>query len=183
MNDKILQLRVSLNEAKPFVWRKFLIDENVSFHKLHEVIQVVMGWENYHLYQFVYNKTFIGLPDADTDLIDSRKLLLSQVFEKKKQKIGYEYDFGDSWEHTVLLEKFVEPIDFQKYPVCIGGENACPPEDSGGFYVYQELLEIKKNKKHPEYKEKIVEWLGEDFNPKYFDLNNVNKQLSKKKFW
>ena len=112
--------------------------------------------------------------DEDFDTVDYRKIKLSAMLKKEKDTMKYEYDFGDSWEHTILLEKIL-PVDSKiKYPVCIAGEMNCPPEDCGGAWGYADLLEILKDPKHEEY-ENIIEWLGDDFDPKEFDLEEVNK--------
>jgi hypothetical protein len=176
---KILQLKIRLEGIRPFIWRKFLVEDSISFHKLHEIIQWVMGWENYHLYEFRVGGLSILEPHEDymQDVTDSRKTRLSHILTIEKQKFGYLYDFGDSWEHMITVEKILEKASSKKYPVCITGKRACPPEDCGGIWGYQELLEIRKDKNHPEYEERIVEWLGEDFDPEHFDVDEINKSL------
>lgn len=178
--SQILQLKISLKYSEPLIWRRFLVNGNISFHRLHDIIQVVMGWGNYHLYDFNANGQRFSIPDEDWDekVIDSRKVKLSIL--KPKQKIYYTYDFGDCWEHLISIEKMVQKDAGKAYPICIAGELSCPPEDCGSISGYYRLLTIKKNKKHPEYKHLIIEWLGEDFDPEYFDLEQVNKYLRKK---
>jgi len=175
---KILQLKIKLNGIKPYIWRRFLVEDKISFHKLHEIIQIVISWENYNLYEFNVNGLEVGMPDEDysEDIQDSKTIKFSEVLKKEKQKFHYLYDFGDSWEHIIVVEKILEKYP-QKCPVCIAGERTCPPEDCGGDWGYEELLKIRKNKNHPEYKEKIVGWLGKDFDPEHFDINKVNKSL------
>lgn len=138
-----------------------------------------MGWENYHLYDFNVNEQRFSIPDTDWDekIIDSRKVKLRIL--KPKQKIHYTYDFGDCWGHLIVVEKILPRDNATLYPTCIAGELSCPPEDCGSISGYYRLLAIKKNKKHPEYKHLIAEWLGEDFNPEYFNLEQVNKDLMK----
>lgn len=176
---KVLQLKISLADINPQIWRVFLVEDTISFHKLHEIIQRVMGWENYHLYMFDINSVRIGepYPDYEEDILDSKKIKLN-IFPEKKGFV-YEYDFGDSWRHILTVKKILGKDSTKKYPLCAEGERCCPPEDSGGSWGYEELLKIRKNKNHPEYKEKIVGWLGEDFNPECFNIEEVNKTLKK----
>ena len=125
-----------------------------------------MGWENDHLYQFVKGKIFYS-PDYATD-VEYEKIKISDLLKKEKDKILYEYDFGDSWEHDILLEKILPDDKKFKSPVCIEGKMACPPEDCGGVWGYSELLEILKHPDHEEYEE-YTEWIGGDFDPDHFD--------------
>lgn len=180
---KVLQLKISLDGITPIILRRFLVEDNISFHQLHEVIQRVMGWENYHLYEFKVGDLSILEPseDYDDDVENSKKVKLNNVLVKEKQKFTYTYDFGDTWEHSIVVEKILKKDSSQKYPVCIAGEMSCPPEDCGGTWGYEEILKIQKNKDHPEYKEKITNWLGEDFDPECFNIDKVNKLL--KKMW
>ncbi|HII14987.1 MAG TPA: plasmid pRiA4b ORF-3 family protein [Nanoarchaeota archaeon] len=178
----ILQLKIEIMDLQPLAWRRFLIDDKITFHQLHKVIQEVMGWNDYHLYKFNLNEDEeIGIPDPDDEVVvkDSRKLKVKSVLNAVKQKIVYTYDFGDNWEHLITVEKILE--NAEKAPVCIEGERACPPEDAGGTCGYEELLKIRKNKKHPDYKEYIVEWLGEDFDTEKFDIEAVNRRLKRLK--
>lgn len=177
-----LQLKIFLEE-KPEIWRRFIIPHNITFEKLHNLIQIVMGWENYHLHEFNINNLKIIPPDEgflEKNEINPKKTKLNDFIKLKINEIKYLYDFGDSWEHIILIENILESDSDKKLiPVCIGGENACPPEDCGGIGGYEEILEIKKNKKHPQYKELIADWLGEKFDPKKFDINKINKRLQK----
>ncbi|MCX6750099.1 MAG: plasmid pRiA4b ORF-3 family protein, partial [Candidatus Pacearchaeota archaeon] len=107
-------------------------------------------------------------------------VLIKKLLNKKGLKFNYTYDFGDSWEHIILIEDIQEKKPNEKLtPVCIEGKNACPPEDCGGIGDYEDILKIRKNKKHPQYKEMIVGWLGEDFDPEKFDIKKVNGRLQK----
>lgn len=103
---------------------------------------------------------------------------IGTLINSQAQRIGYLYDFGDSWEHTITVENITEENEAQTYPICIAGERACPPEDCGGVHGYSELMKIRENKAHPEYRERIVEWLGEDYDPEHFDIDEVNRALS-----
>ena len=173
------QLKISLRDSKPLIWRRIIVKDTITFHKLHEILQVVIGWENYHLYDFAINYQRFTLPDPDWDdkVIDSRKVKVQIL--KLKQKFHYTYDFGDCWEHQIILEKILPKENVFMNPICIAGALSCPPEDCGSISGYYRLLGIKKNKKHPEYKDLIKGWLGEDFDPEHFDIQEVNKQLMK----
>ena len=176
MGQNIYQIQISLNGFTPKIWRRIQLKSDTLLPDLHDIIQLTMGWDDSHLHQFIKNKEFYGDPsvDEDFDTIDYRKIKLSAMLNKEKEKFIYEYDFGDSWEHTILLEKILPVDPNTKYPVCIAGEMNCPPEDCGGVWGYSELLEILKDPKHEEY-EDYIEWLGDDFDPKEFDLEEVNK--------
>ena len=177
---EILQLKIVLDGITPKIWRRFLVKDNISFHDLHNVIQVVMGWGNYHLYSFYPGKEEIGIPDPDyrDNLFNAKKIKLKDKLSLK-QKFGYVYDFGDNWEHILTVEKILDNQDTPLVPTCLEGERAGPPEDCGSYPGYFELIKIKKNKKHPEYKERIKDWLGEDFDFELFDIEETNKELLK----
>ena len=150
------------------------------------MIQTVIGWENYHLYDFNVNGNRFSIPDPDweADILDSRKVKLSLL--KPKQKFSYTYDFGDCWEHTIVVEKILEKDSSKKYPVCIEGKIACPPEDCGSVSGYYNLMKIRKNKNHPQYKRLIEQWLGVDYDPELFVVDWINARLHGKKpapFW
>jgi len=176
MAQNIFQIQISLNGSTPKIWRRIQLKSDTLLPDLHNIIQTTMGWDDSHLHQFIKNKEFYGDPsvDEDFDTIDYRKIKLSAMLKKEKETMKYEYDFGDGREHTLLLEKIL-PVDSKtKYPVCIAGEMHCPPEDCGGVWGYSDLLEILKDPKHKEYGN-IIEWLRDDFDPKEFDLEEINK--------
>ena len=177
---KVFQLKITLDGITPKIWRKFLVKDNISFHDLHNIIQLIMGWGNYHLYSFYINKEEIGMPDPEfrSELTNAKKIKLKDKLSLK-QKFGYVYDFGDNWEHILTVEKILDNKDKALVPTCLEGERAGPPEDCGSYPGYYELMRIKKNKKHPEYKERIKEWLGEDFDFEHFDIEEINKGLLK----
>ena len=186
-----LQLKISLAEVKPEIWRRFLAEDSISFHQLHSIIQKVMGWENYHLYRFEFGNTFIEPDEYGRAYVDSiwtmfkpaagkaisPRAKLNTLIKEEKQKFGYTYDFGDSWEHSVVVEKILEKGPAQEYQICLAGERSCPPEDCGGVHGYADLLKVRANKNHPDYKDLIINWLGKDFDPEKFDIDEVNKKL------
>src|SRR3989344_5149317 len=128
----ILQLKILLEGITPKIWRRFLVKDSSSFHELHNIIQQVMGWDNYHLYSFHINKEEIGIPDPDfrDELLNAKKIKLKDKLSLK-QKFGYVYDFGDYWEHILTVEKILDGKSVVLVPVCLEGERACPTEDCG----------------------------------------------------
>jgi hypothetical protein len=140
-----------------------------------------MGWTNSHLYRFEAAGIQYWEPDPENDFYelhfeDARKTRLRKVVPREKARFTYEYDFGDSWEHEILLERVLPAEPGAQYPVCVAGKRACPPEDCGGIWGYAELLEIIRDPMHGEY-ERMMEWLGGSFDPEKFDLDKVNRSL------
>lgn len=184
MAKEIYQILISLNGHTPKIWRRIQIKSDTLLSDLHKIIQTTMGWTNSHLHQFMKDEECYTDPsEGDDELgsIDYYKIKLSAILNKEKDTILYEYDFGDGWEHTLLLEKIL-PIDLNtKYPVCLAGKMKCPQEDCGGTSGFSDMLKILKNKKHEEY-QSYIEWLGGEFDPKEFDLEMINKMLRKRDF-
>ncbi len=177
----IYQLKVTLAGSRPPIWRRVLVPGDMVLGQLHLVLQIAMGWTDSHLHQFVCNRICYGIRDdefgIDMDVEDENDYRLNQLLTSEKDTMIYEYDFGDGWEHKMVLEK-VLPFDRnKKLPLCIKGKRACPPEDCGGVWGYQELIETLKDPKHPEYEE-MLEWVGEDFDPEAFDIDEVNELLA-----
>lgn len=181
---KILQLKIILKDIEPKIWRRFLVYDNISFHKLHEIIQDIMGWENYHLYSFDVDDSRIDLPDeegySEVEAKNSKKIKLYDFLIDEKQKFIYLYDFGDSWEHDLIIEKILDniPKGVSKIPYCLEGERACPPEDCGGGGGYERFVQILETEKDPygEDVKELKEWLG-DWKPEGFDINKINKMF------
>jgi Plasmid pRiA4b ORF-3-like protein len=179
----ILELDITLKSSKPKIWRRVHVPSSLTFHKLHEVIQKAMGWHDYHLYVFELDRySSIGIPSDDDweEVIDSRKLKIGDYFQQVKDKIVYEYDFGDSWEHNVVLKKMLDADPNVTYPIVTAGAMACPPEDCGGIWGYTELLDVIKDPSDEKH-EDILEWLGGEFDPGYFNLEELNKVHFKQK--
>lgn len=177
---QIYQLKVTLKGSKPPIWRRVEVAATVTLAQLHEILQVTMGWYDSHLHQFVMGDVFYGLPDPDgwddVEVCDERLVKLNQLLNAPKQKLVYEYDFGDAWEHQVVLEQILAPNPAITYPRCTTGKRACPPEDCGGIWGYASLLEAIHDVNHPEHAD-TLEWIGEDFDPEEFDLEAVNSLL------
>lgn len=182
---QIYQLKVILRDIKPPIWRRFHVPSDMKLGKLHKVIQIVMGWTNSHMHQFKVGTTYYGTTypddfDGMPETRDENKAKISELVAKPKAKFVYEYDFGDSWEHEVVLEKILSPESGVRYPTCLEGKRACPPEDCGGVWGYANLLEVIEDEDHPEH-EDMLEWLGEAFDPESFDVEAVNKALKRVK--
>ncbi|CAN5237185.1 hypothetical protein BH23BAC1_BH23BAC1_36730 [soil metagenome] len=178
----IYQLKIELKDSNPKIWRRIQVPEEINFSDLHDIIQLSMGWENDHLYKFNINKIriydFQDVIDDGSDPFerDSQDTFLDELLTRVKTKFTYVYDFGDHWEHLIQLEKILSVEDGNDYPVCLEGEGACPPEDCGGIWRYQEILGILADKNHPEYDE-VTEWMGENWDPELFDCDRVNVLL------
>ncbi len=177
---KIYQLKVSLKGAKPPIWRRFLIDSAVTLPLFHDALQIIMGWTDSHLHQFIVGNRCYGVPDPEWDFVeinDEEKVKLNQLLRKEEDSIIYEYDFGDGWEHKITLEK-VLPFDHDAVlPLCIKARGACPPEDIGGIWGYYNFLDALNNSNHPEHEE-FREWVGVEFDSAAYDMDEVNQLLS-----
>jgi hypothetical protein len=172
----IFQIKVTLLETDPVVWRRLLVPASMTLAKFHGVLQTAMGWTNSHLHCFEIGDRRIGMinleEDAD-DLEDERRVRLLSLIRRKEDSLIYQYDYGDSWKHLVDVEAVMHPDERCAYPLCIGGERACPPEDCGGTYGYENLLRVLKSPKDEEY-DSMLMWLGGYFDPAGFDANAVN---------
>jgi hypothetical protein len=178
--DEIAQLKVTLLDADPAVWRRLLVPATIRLDRLDRVIQAAMGWTNSHLHMFIHPTGHYGTPDPDLPLHDERKATLSDLAVRDGDAFGYEYDLGDSWDHEVLLEKLVPAEPGGRYPVCLDGARACPPEDCGGTGGYEELIDTLADPNHPDHQD-MLRWLGiekgADFDPARFDPTDANRRL------
>ena len=177
----VYQVKVTLKDMRPPIWRRFQVPADINLDELHMFLQVVMGWTNSHLYQFKMGGAYYGeaYPDNgfdDIEMKDASRTKLSELVDKEKAKFIYEYDFGDSWEHEILIEKALTAEPGVRYPICLTGKRACPPEDCGGVWGYSELLETIQYPEDPEYDE-MMDWLGEGFDPEQFDVDEINQML------
>jgi hypothetical protein len=176
--DPVLQVRITLRYVDdPPVWRQVLIPAAYPLSRVHRVIQAAMGWEDCHLHAFQIGKTTYG-PDPEKELgfADESKARLADV-ARVRTRIAYEYDFGDGWEHELVVEARTLAEDGQTYPACLDGEGACPPEDCGGAYGFAELKELLAAPDSAE-RDEMLEWVDEDFDPSHFDLAAANTAVA-----
>jgi hypothetical protein len=181
-SKSLYQIKVTLVGSKPPIWRRLIVKDNTRLDQLHSVLQVAMGWFNSHLHQYRVGSSYIGIPDQDIDIdvTDEQMVYLQDIISNVKDNFVYEYDFGDGWEHKIVLEKKL-PLDSSESPVVIKGKKACPPEDCGGIWGYSDFLAAIQDPKHEEHEE-MLEWFGGEFDPDEFDMNFINKKLNELKF-
>lgn len=182
MNQPVYALKVTLRGIRPAIWRRLEVPANLTLFDLHRALQGAMGWTDSHLHQFIHRGTYYGAPDREFGMpvVSERRTALQDLLARPKDRLIYEYDFGDSWEHDVVLEKVAEAEPGVSYPRVIGGKRACPPEDVGGYPGYAEFLEAIANPRHQEH-DNMLEWAGGPFDPEAFDVIVANRRLPKKR--
>jgi hypothetical protein len=173
----VYQMKVTLLHSRPPIWRRLQVESGVTLDRLHDTLQMVMGWTNSHLHGFRLSQPsqrgtrprLLPIESAD-----EKATRLDVLLRRPKDWLVYDYDFGDSWEHEVLLEEMRARPSSTRLPMVLAGRGACPPEDVGGLPGYYHFLEAIKDPKHPEH-EDMLEWAGKDFNPAAFDVQEVNR--------
>jgi hypothetical protein len=183
--DTVYRFKVTLQESSPPIWRRIQVPD-CTLDKLHEYIQTAMGWTNSHLHHFRIGEQLYGDPDLmqenfeDMEYKDSTTTKVSDILPKtgRRFRFQYEYDFGDSWYHEVLFEGVVRADPKVKYPLCLEGERACPPEDCGGVWGYADFVEAIQNPDHERHEE-LLEWVGGSFDPEEFDPVKATKAMRK----
>ena len=176
---KLYELYVELEDIEPLIWRRILVPGSIKLPKLHDLLQLVMGWSDSHLHSFeVGHKTFSPAHDEmeDLNILDEQKYTLGRVLGESVREFVYEYDFGDSWRHRIKVMPVPQPNTDWFYPLCIAGERAAPPDDVGGVTGYLEFLSAIQDPKHDEH-ESMLTWIGGAFDPEGFDLNAINRAL------
>jgi len=171
------QLKITLEEVQPAVWRVFQVLD-CTLLDLHETIQVVMGWENRHLYEFQFGDVRYCDPSAcdGSDVVDAGRIKLSHVVSQGYERFAYLYDFGDHWQHVAEIESTFQPEDGVTFPVCLEGSGNCPPEDVAGTMEYARFLKVINEPDDGEY-QRYLDWCGGWFDPDAFDLELVNRLL------
>jgi len=185
MNTKncVYQFVISLRDISPVIWRRIQVPTNYNFWEIHVAIQDSMGWLDYHLHQFTIKRphahkiTNIGIPDDegffdDIEVLPGWEINISNYFTRLGVSALYTYDFGDNWEHDILLEGLMLRRKGIKYPICTGGERKCPPEDCGSVPGYFYFLEAVLDPTHEQHEE-MIEWYGEKYVPNDFNPQNV----------
>lgn len=186
ISQRLYKFKISLKEIEPKIWRRILVKE-CTLDRFHLHLQLAMGWQNCHHYQFKIGGEIYGNlevlydPNGDLEIIDSLETMLSDIVPQDGEwlKFVYEYDFGDNWEHEILFEGCVPAEKGARYPLCTEGERACPPEDVGGAYGYDEYLEALADPNHEEH-EAYTQWQG-PFDPEKFDAEQISKRMRRGK--
>ena len=180
---EIYQLKVTLLGTSPPIWRRLLVPSDLTLAQLHDVLQAAMGWQDCHMHEFSVGRRHFGRPSPDDRLMgmppveNERTVRLSSVLGRVGAKAIYTYDFGDSWEHGLLLEKRLAPDPNTAYPVCTGGQLACPPEDCGGIGGFYDLMDALGDPAHDQHDE-LLDWVGDDYDPDAFSVDDVNRMLT-----
>lgn len=183
MTDQIARLRIELAHIEPVIWRRVAVGLTTNLRALHELIQAVMPWENDHLYQFTVAGRVYGEPADDDELwghkvYQAKGMRLGTLIDRGVMEFLYTYDFGDDWQHRVIVEN-VEPADPSlDYPVFLGGERAAPPEDVGGPPGFMDFLEAISKRSHPQHKD-MVRWHGGPFHPTEFGEAEITERVRK----
>ena len=174
----IYTLRIELQHIEPLIWRRVHVATDIPLPKLHDLLQIVMGWTDSHLHSFgIGDRGYTNSEDAgDLDMLPEKGQTLGTLLGSSTHEFDYEYDFGDGWEHRIVVEGTTKPVTDWPYPLCVAGERACPPEDVGGRPGYEDFLKAIADPKHAEHDAMLV-WVGGAFDPEGFDINCVNREL------
>lgn len=179
--DEISDMTISLVGSNPPIYRQLEVKSDTTLFEFHCMIQTAMGWTNSHLFEFRRGDLIFGVNLQETiyefpDLIEAAHVRIAALLKRPGQTLTYIYDFGDSWEHKIKLNRHL-PIEKGKfYPACITGAGKCPPEDCGGMGGFYNLLKILGNPKDPEYKE-VKTWVGRKYDPEDFQVDAMNRKL------
>jgi hypothetical protein len=173
----VYQLKITLADIRPPIWRRVQV-RDCTLDRLHDLIQVCFGWEDYHLHSFDVAGEHYGDPEQmqELDHTPERKMSLSRLVASGVKKFIYTYDFGDNWEHVIQIEKTLSPEPGVKYPRCVAGKRSGPPEDCGGPWGYGDFVDAVTDPSNPRHEE-LLEWVGGEFDPEAFDLDEINKEL------
>jgi hypothetical protein len=177
-----MQLKLSLRGvSKPPVWRRLVVAADIRLDRLHDVIQTSMGWTDTHLHVFSTAAGDYGIPDPELGFRSERNVRLAQFLQQPGDRIHYGYDFGDGWEHDIVLEKRLDCQPAAQMPACLAAKGACPPEDCGGSWGYADLKQALADPGHEDH-EAMLDWLAldsaEDFDPAASDLAEINDVLA-----
>jgi len=177
------RVKVTLAGSKPPIWRRLEVPSTATLEQLHLDIQAAFGWAGYHMWSFSTEHAEFGISDPELDVDDASATTLHHIAPRAGDRLLYTYDFGDGWEHRILVEAVSAAEPDVHYPRCLTGRRACPPEDSGGMWGYLDLLDILDDPGHPEHAERL-EWLGlesaDQFDPAAFDLGEINATLAQR---
>jgi len=185
LSGRSLAIKVSLRNVRPAVWRRLTVPADLGLLSFHDVLQKAFGWTDSHLHAFVQGRRRFEVfypgyeqrrgPDQATE---ERDVVLGELLRAKGDALEYQYDMGDFWEHSIVVEEVSEGTDGRCR--CLAGARSGPPEDCGGALRYPEILEALADPDHPEHEE-LSEWLGDGFDPEAFSLTVINRALAKLK--
>jgi hypothetical protein len=180
--DVVVQIKIKLRGvSKPPVWRRLLVRADTRLDRLHEVIVAAFGWQGYHMHVFSSGPDEFGVPDPELGFIDERRASLGELIGGVGDRLRYTYDFGDDWEHEIVVEELLDADPEVHYPILLAAKGACPPEDCGGPWGYAELKEILADPTHVRYQE-MLDWLGLDdasaFDPSGLDADEIEEELA-----
>lgn len=176
---KIYELLVELEDIQPLIWRLLLVPSTITLPRLHDLLQLVMGWTNSHFQSFEIGERSYSSADAELEelnMANEKKFTLATALGDSTKEFQYEYDFGDSWRLRVRVTTVAKPKMDWSYPLCVAGARASPPDDVGGVPGYLEFLAAIGNPNHDEH-ENMLGWIGGAFDPEGFDLNTINRTL------
>jgi len=181
--DPIFQFKITLQGIRPTVWRRVLIPAKFRLIKAHRIIQAAMGWKDYHLHRFEiggqrYSYPYPGTDWEDLRDISTRNLRARDLWSRRGIVVEYIYDYGDHWQHTIVLAKILPAEADAAYPACLAGERACPPEDVGGTSGYLEFRDVLRRPRHHEHAH-YVAWSGGSFDPNAFDLQRAKRAVAR----
>jgi hypothetical protein len=182
-SQEIYQIKVALLGTDPPIWRRLLVPADLTLEQLHDVLQLAMGWEDCHMHEFRIGQQRFGKPDPMEQAFggprtaSERTARLVTALGRVGAKAVYTYDFGDSWEHQIVVEKCLAPEPGHAYPACLAGERHGPPEDCGGIPGFYNLLDAISDPAHEEHEE-LLDWLGDGFDPEAFSVDEVNRRLA-----
>lgn len=180
--NEAIRIKISLDNTNPLIWRELIVPADITFYKLHHVIQLAMGWKNAHLFEFNMEGYRIGeiyenLEEQDeSHIINAKETKLLSLIDREGEDFKYEYDFGDGWIHSIIVENYESIESTQQLPFCLSGALKCPPEDCGGIPGFYDFLSVMSDKRHPEHRDTKL-WAGGKFDPAEFDVVKINKQL------
>ena len=182
MIEPIARMRIELQDIEPKVWRRVDVPLSSTLAALHEIIQVTMGWHDAHLFEFRIGDRIYGGPDSDEEMYDrrvyqARSTRLQSLVARGVGRFLYIYDFGDSWQHDIVIEEVRNGEADIDYPVFIDGARRCPPEDVGGPPGFMDFLEAALNPAHAEHR-RMIEWYGGPFDPRDFNDKRVQRIMT-----
>lgn len=182
VDQRVYRLKVTLRGIRPPIWRRIEVPAAISLFDLHATVQAAMGWDDCHLHQFIHGGIYYGPPDREFDMPmeSERRTRLADLLRQPKDRLTYEYDFGDNWQHEVMLEAIGEVQPEAKYPRVVDGKRACPPEDVGGVPGYEDFVLAIRDPEHEEHAS-MLEWVGGRFDPEHFDVITANDRVPKRK--